>query len=232
MRVLPAGLAITLVLLLVQLPGPANAAPPPYGVAGSFASYTAEGGFIPYFSGVEGNITYTVASVFQNGSMLLHIFENITAGTDLNPFITTLNVTDRVDNPRNFPAVALSNLSSRQIEFQKVSASFIQNATVSVPAGSFLTMEFGGTDANGTTIHFWFDGASGLMIEENGGTSAVQLDSSNIAIPAGPPEGLNGELAYELVFVSAFLVGGGAFLYLRHHYTSSAKSKVQHKAEK
>ena len=201
------------------------AASPSYGVPGAFASYTAQGGFIPYFSGVEGNITYTVASVFQNGSMALHIFENITAGTDLNPFIINLNVTDKIDNPKTFPAVSMSNLTSHRIEFQNVSATFIQNATTSVPAGTFLTMEFGGTGSNGTAVNFWFDRGTGLMVEENEGTSAVELDSSNIATPSAPPEGINGEVAYELVFVFAFAIGGGAFLYLRHHYAQAAKAK-------
>lgn len=217
-----AGLFIA--ILAFQSSGAAHSATPLYGTPGAYASYTAEGGFIPYFSGVEGNITYTVVSVFQNGSMALHIFENITAGTDLNPFITTLNVTDRLDSPRTFPAVAMSNLSSGHIVFQNVSATFVQNTTASVPAGTFLAMEFGGTGVNGTAVNFWFDRSTGLMVEENEGTSAVELHSSNIATPSSPPAGINGEAAYELVFVLAFVIGGGAFLYLRHHYTASAKT--------
>jgi hypothetical protein len=221
--------ALCAVLLLILAQSALAAAPPapPYAVTGAFASYTAEGGFIPYFSGVEGNITYTVAAVFGNGTMGLRVFENITAGTDLNPFIVTRNLTDSVDAPRTFPAVPLSNLSSGRIRFQDVSASFLQNNTVSVPAGTFLTMEFTGVDANGTAVRFWFDGATGLMIEENAGTSVVELDSSNIATPTGPPAGFNGELAYELVFVVAFAAGGGAFLYMRHHYTKSAQAKME-----
>lgn len=212
-------------LLMVQVSAVSLAYNPSYGVVGSFASYTAEGGFIPYFSGVEGNITYTVAAIFGNGSMGLRIFENITAGTDLNPFVVTLNVTDSLANPRTFPAVPLSNLTSGHIRFQNVSAAFAQNNTASVPAGTFLTMEFNGVDANGTAIHFWFDRATGLMVEENAGTSVVELDSSNIATPTGPPGGFNGELAYELVFVIAFGLGGSAFLYMRYHYTKSAQAR-------
>lgn len=223
---LPGAACFALSLLLVSVfAASAAAAAPAYAVTGAFASYTAEGGFIPYFSGVEGNITYTVASVFGNGSMGLHIFENITAGTDLNPFIVTLNVTDSIGNPRTFPAVPLSNLSSGQIRFQNVSAAFQQNNTASVPAGTFQTMEFTGTGANDTEVHFWFDRATGLMIEENAGTSVVELDSTNVAVPSGPPGGFNGEIAYELVFILAFAIGGGAFLYMRRYYTKSALAK-------
>ena len=215
---------LSLVILQAQA-APANT--PPYAVAGALASYTAQGGFIPYFSGVVGNITYTVTSVFGNGSMAVKIFENITAGTDLNPFIATLNRTDRVSNPSIFPAVPISNLSSGHILFQKVEASFLQNNTGSVPAGPFLTMEFTGVGPNDTAVHFWFDRGTGLMVEESSGTSAVELDSTNIATPSGPPAGINGELAYELVFVLAFVVGGGAFLLLRHYYTRSAQAKKE-----
>jgi hypothetical protein len=207
--------------MALQAALPAFAAPP-YAVEGAFASYTAEGGFIPYFSGVEGNITYTVKSIFSNGSMALSIFENITAGTDLNPFITILNVTDTIQSPRNFPAVPVDNLSSLRVAFQNVSATFDQNSTTSVPAGEFDTMQFSGKGANGTAVTFWFDRATGLMIEESSGTSVMELDSSNIATPVGPPSIYNTEVPFELVFVAAFVIGGGAFLYMRHHYTKAA----------
>ena len=203
----------------------ASASTPSYAAQGAFASYTLQGGFIPYFSGVAGNITYTVSDIYANGSMLLHVFENITAGTDLNPFITTLNITDSIQAPKTFPAVPISNLSSRHVEFQNTSATFLQNSTVAVPAGSFTTMEFSGIGPNGTTVHFWFDGITGLMVEENSGTSAVELESSNIAVPTGPSGLIGGELSYELVFIGAFALGGGGFLYLRHHYTSIAQKK-------
>jgi hypothetical protein len=191
---------------------------PAYAKDGAFASYTAQGGFIPYFSGVAGNITYTVASLFSNGSMFLHIFENITAGTDLSPFITTINTTDSIANPKIFPAVSVSNLSSHKIFFQKVSSSFLQNSTVSVPAGQFNAMEFTGTGPNDTTYAFWFDGKTGLVVEENAGTSAVELDSSSFATASSPPNNYGTEVPYELVFVFAFVIGGGSFLWLRHHY--------------
>jgi hypothetical protein len=223
LRHLFAGLvALAISLLVVHAATPAVAASPAYGVAGAYASYTAEGGFIPFFSGVVGNITYTVASVFANGSMALHIFENITAGTDLNPFITTINLTDSISDPRTFPAVPLSALSSGRIEFQNYSATFTGNNTASVPAGTFLTMEFTGEGGNKTAVHFWFDRGTGLMVEEESGTSVVELESTNIATPTGAPGGFSGEVAYELVFVGAFALGGGAFLYMRHHYTRSA----------
>lgn len=212
-------------LLLVIQSASAAAASPPYASGGAFASYTAQGGFIPYFSGVVGNITYSVAGVFGNGSMTLHIFENITAGTDLNPFITTINVTDSISNPSIFPAVPLSNLSTGHIRFQNVTASFLKNGTASVPAGTFQTMEFTGNGTGGNSVHIWFDRNTGLMVEENSGTSAVELDSTNVAIPYGPPGGFSGEVAYELVFVFAFAIGGGLFLYVRYYYTRSAQAK-------
>ncbi|MDE1857917.1 MAG: hypothetical protein KGI26_02455 [Thaumarchaeota archaeon] len=212
-------------LLLVLQATSAAAVSPPYASAGAFASYTAQGGFIAYFSGVVGNITYSVAEVFGNGSMALHIFENITAGTDLNPFITTINVTDSVSNPAVFPAVPLSNLSTGHIRFQNVTASFLKNGTASVPAGTFQTIEFTGNGTGGDSVHIWFDRNTGLMVEENSGTSAVELESTNVAIAYGPPGGFNGELAYELVFVFAFVIGGGLFLYMRYYYTRSAQAK-------
>lgn len=210
-------------LVAVALAAPlTEAASPPFAREGAFASYTTEGGFIPYFSGVSGNITYTVVGVYPNGSMLLRIFENITAGTDLPPILTTLNATDRIQNPRVFPSVPLANLTSGRVFFQNVSASYLQNATVSVPAGQFNTMEFTGQGANDTTTHFWFEAATGLVVEENAGTSAVELDSSNIATPIAPSDLYATEVPYLLVFVSAFAIGGGSFLWLRHHYTKSA----------
>jgi hypothetical protein len=216
------------VLFATQAALPAFALPS-YAVQGAFASYTAEGGFIAYFSGVEGNLTYTVTRVFGNGSMGLSIFENITAGEDLNPFITTLNITDSVQNPRNFPAVSLDNLSTLHVIFQNVSATFSQNATVSVPAGTFDTLKFvgyQGTGANRTSVNFWFDRETGLMIQESSGASVMELDSTNIAIPIGPPSLLNAEIPYELVFVLAFAVGGTLFWYLRYHYTRDAQKRA------
>lgn len=213
-------------VLLALLTSPivlASVAPSPaFASGGAFAKYTAEGGFIPYFSGVAGNITYTVASVFPNGTMALRIFENITAGTDLSPFITTVNRTDSVADPKIFPAVSISNLSSHHIFFQNVSSSFLKNSTASVPAGQFSTMEFTGTGPNRDAYTFWFDGKTGLVVEENGGTSAVELDSSNIATPTGAANTLGTEVPYELVFVFAFIMGGGSFLWLRHHYVKSS----------
>jgi hypothetical protein len=211
-------LAVVLFLVLVgpSLPAvhPASLA---YAKAGAYASYTAEGGFIPFFSGVSGNITYTVKDVFSNGSMALSVFENITAGTDLPPFITTLNITDSAQYPRNFPAVPPSSLATGLISFQNTTATFYTNATISVPAGTFEAMGFEGTN-NGTTAHFWFDSSTGLAVEMDSGASALQLDSSNIATPAGPPASASGELAYVLVFVVAFVLGGGSYLWVRHHY--------------
>lgn len=220
--------AIFFVLFLAAAPlvGVASSQGPPYARVGAAASYTAEGGFIAYFSGVLGNITYTVTSLFPNGTMLLHVYENITAGQDLPPFITTFNKTDSVSNPHVFPVVPLSNLSSGRIFFQNVSSSFLVNNTASVPAGVFNTMEFQGKGPNGTTYSFWFDRTTGLVVEENGGASVVELESTNVATPIGPPSGLNGEIPYELVFVIAFAVGGSLFLWIRHHYgRSAAKAK-------
>jgi hypothetical protein len=226
----PQALALVLAVVLAWslAAGPTSASAPAFSQVGKFATYTAEGGFIAYFSGVSGNITYTVARVNDNGSMLLHIFENITAGTDLPPFIQNFNVTDSIGNPRTFPAVSPSNLSSLHVFFQNVSATFAGNATVSVPAGQFHTMQFTGK-VNDTTANFWFEATTGLLIEENAGTSAVQLDSSNIVAAFAPPDLASTEIPYELVFVLAFAIGGAAFFYLRHHYTSAASRAAPNK---
>lgn len=217
-------------LLAFQSPAQAFAVSPPYAVTGAFASYTAEGGFIPYFAGVEGNITYTVTSIFENGSMGVHVFVNITAGSELNPFVTTYNVTDITSAPVTFPAVPLAGLASGHVEFENVSASFLKNDTIFVPAGTFTTMEFQGVGANNTSTKLWFDPLTGLMIEGSSGTSAMQLDSSNIAVPTAPPSGLSGEIPYELTFVLAFTIGGVLFWYIRHHYTSAAAKKAKEKS--
>ena len=216
---------VVLLLLFVPLSAAAMGQSPPYAHQGAFAAYTAEGGFIPYFSGVIGNITYTVNGVYPNGSMLLHVFENITAGQDLPQTINTFNRTDRVSDPILFPAVLLSNLSTGRIFFQNVSSTFLANNTASVPAGLFNTMEFSGKGPNDTTYNFWFDRSTGLVVEESAGASAVELDSSNIAVPIGPPSGLNGEIPYEFVFVFAFAIGGGLYFWIRHHYGSAANKK-------
>lgn len=220
----PAAIGL-IALVILQSPLQA-AASSPFAVVGAYASYTGEGGFIPYFSGVEGNITYSVSSVFDNGSMAVHVFVNITAGTDLNPFINETTVIDSVQAPKVFPAVSPAVLSTLHVTFQNVSASFSKNSTVSVPAGLFDTSKFVGKDANGTSVSFWFDRTTGLMIEESSGTSAVELKSSNIATPVGTPSFFNSEAPFELVFVVAFAVGGVLFLYLRHHYTSAASREA------
>jgi hypothetical protein len=196
----------------------ASASFPAYASEGAQATYTAEGGFIPFFSGVSGNITYSVAKIYSNGSMLLHVYENITAGTDLPPFITVLNITDSVQNPRTFPAVPLSNLSSSHITFQNTSANFVQNTTTTVPAGRFDTFEFAGTSVNGTAVQFWFDRSTGLVVEMSSGTSVMELDSSNFAPPSSPLTVFDTVVPFLLIFVLAWVVGGGSFLWLRHHY--------------
>lgn len=210
---------------------PAQAQGQRYASVGSYASYTAEGGFIPFFSGVSGNITYTVTNIYGNGSMRLQVFENITAGTDLQPFIVTLNITDSVSHPMNFPAVPPSDLSTGKIFFQNTSASFYQNGTIAVPAGQFKAMEFQGHNVNGT-VDFWFDGATGLALEMDAGAQALQLESSNIATPASVPGAVSAEASYLIVFGSAFLIGGGSFLWLRHHYTKKMPSATPKKVEK
>ncbi|MDG6981330.1 MAG: hypothetical protein JRN51_09515 [Nitrososphaerota archaeon] len=219
-------LLVLFLLAIAPLAAVSNASTAPYAKSGAFASYTAEGGFIEYFQGVLGNITYNVLAVYPNGSMLLHVYENITAGQDLPQTIRTFNSTDSVSNPQDFPAVSLSNLSSGHIFFQNVSSTFVSNDTASVPAGLFDTMKFSGTGPNDTTYTFWFDRGTGLVVEESSGTSAVELESSNIAVPIGPPSGLNGEIPYELVFVLAFAIGGGLFFWMRHHYGSAAQKKT------
>lgn len=223
------GLCVALVTL--QASTPAFAAPP-YAVAGAFASYTAQGGFIAYFSGVEGNLTYTITSVFGNGSMKVELFENITAGSDLNPQVNTSTLIDSVQNPKSFPAVPLANMSTLHLVFQSVRADFVQNSTVSVPAGVFDTAKFTGKDSNGTAYTFWFDRATGLMIEESAGTSVMELDSSNIAVPIGTAGFYSSEVPYEMVFVAAFVIGGGLFLYMRHHYTSAASKEAMRRKQR
>lgn len=221
--------AIVLALLVLEASSPAFLASQAYASAGAFASYTAEGGFIPYFAGVQGNITYSVESVFSNGTMAIRVFVNITAGAELNPKVGYFNFTDSVGSPRTFPAVPPSALATNRIEFQNVSATFLKNQTLSVPAGTFNTMEFQGIGANNTATNFWFDPGTGLMIQEGSGTSAIELDSSNIAVPMGPPAGFGGEVPYELTFVIAFAVGGVLFLYIRYHYTRQAAKKAKSK---
>jgi hypothetical protein len=216
------GAILALALILLPLAATASSQPTSYASQGAFAAYTGEGGFVAFNSGAVENITYTVTDVYSNGSMLLHVYQNITAGVDLPQTIQNYSRLVQVANPTPLPVVPIANLSTGHIFFQNISSSFIANNTASVPAGIFNTMEFSGKDQNNTVYNFWFDRNTGLLVEEYEGVNALELYSSNIATPVGPPSGLNGEVPYELVFVAAFAIGGGMFIWIRHHYGKAA----------
>jgi hypothetical protein len=184
----------------------------PYAAANAYAYYDAEGGFIPFFDGVQANITYSVEQLYPNGTMLIQLNASEAEGNEV-PITQSLNnYTDSIGNPKIFPAVPLSDLLSNTLFFENVTCTFSKNTTVTVPAGTFDTVEYTSTNASGTRSFFWFDKNTGLVIEMAGQGSAFELISSNIAAPASEPTGVSTSIPFEEVFVVT--LGGGALMFV------------------
>jgi hypothetical protein len=201
---------------------------PAYAQPGAFASYTALGGFIPFFGGVSGDATYTVLQVFDNGTMEVFLNENISQGELGQTTNTTYqaHVLDSILSPGLFPAIAPSLLGSSNLTVQGITCSLSKQMTVTVPAGTFFTYEYVGRDLNGTTDYYWFDPSSGLVIEMSSGVSALELVNSNIAYPSSVQQPAQAESPYILAVLIAWAMIGAVYLWIRRHYQRAAKARV------
>jgi hypothetical protein len=165
------------------------AGPPSYARAGAVATYSEFGGFVAFFGGVYGNVSFAITDVYQNGSMGVRVEANLSQSGEAPPQVFDMNITDSVESPRQFPAVPPENLTGAKLFFEDTAMTFVANQSVSVPAGTFETVEFTGRSPDGNVSDFWFDRTSGLAIQVEKGGAALQLLSSNIAVAAGgmPP---------------------------------------------
>ncbi|MDA4124463.1 MAG: hypothetical protein OK438_03325 [Thaumarchaeota archaeon] len=157
-----------------------TSAPPSYARAGAVATYSEFGGFVAFFGGVYGNVTFTIVQVYLNGSMGVKIQANISQSGEAPPQTFEMNITDSVESPRQFPAVPPENLTRAQFVFEHTPLTFVANQSVSVPAGTYQTVEFTGRSSDGNVSDFWFERASGLAIQVEKGGAVLQLLSSNI----------------------------------------------------
>src|SRR5579875_2917257 len=212
-------LALLVLNIFVTLPyrSSFSSSQPSYARPGSYATYTVLGGFIPFFDGVSGNVSYLVTNVFNNGSMIVRVDANVSEGSEVPTSYSSFNVTDNIFSPRALPIVPLANLSASTLEFENVTCSFVQNTQVTVPAGKFSTVEFRGSGQNGT-VYFWFDQTTGLAVEMSGYAGAFELSSSNIALPAGTPSSFGSTLPYYLVFGGVWTFSAVLFLGVRRYY--------------
>jgi len=198
---------------------------PPYAKVGAFADYTSDGGFIAFMSGVSGNISYHISSILQNGTMELTITGNLSFGTEAG--IPTSNVTmteyDQTDSPKYFPAISSSELFSRSIDFQNISCTFQGYSRITVPAGTFESVEFQGNGANASLLDFWFDNATGLALQMSGSAAELQLKTTNIATPLVAQSSISTELSIVVVFVSGWVLAGVLFYAVRRHYVKKSQ---------
>lgn len=186
---------------------------PPYARAGAFATYSTYGGFVAYFGGVYGNVTYSVTKVYGNGSMGIRVQAMVSQSGEAAPQSLDLNYTDSVDSPRQFPAIPPANLSKLQFEYQGTLAKYSWKGVIEVPGGRFNTTEYIGTAPSGNLTFFWFDRSTGLAIQVSKGGSAMQLAASNVATPEAGQSFL-GTYAGAIGLIAVLWVVGGAFFYL------------------
>ena len=198
---------------------------PAYASVGAFANYTGSGGFIAFLSGVSGNLTYYVNSVYSNGTMLVNIKGNLSLGTEVGIPTSQVseNLTDSVFNPRILPAIPPQNLTAEKIIFQNITCSFEKNSAISVPAGTFNATEFQGTGANGSVLDFWFDRSSGLAVQMAGSGAEFQLLNSNIAVPIGFESNNSIGTQIIVVFIGGWVGAGLLFYSVRRYYLKKSK---------
>ena len=193
-----------------------------YAQVGAYAFYTVQGGFVAFFDGIAGNMTYTVTDVFSNGTMSVQVRANTTAGTEINPTYQIFNYTDSISSPRVFPVAPVTELGANQLVFQNLTCNLVGMEKIEVPAGAFNTVEYEGT-VNGTTIDFWFDSVSGLAVQEYSQLSTFQLHSSNIATPVRAIDPLQADIPYAVIFVIVAVVSVVSFFGIRNYYAKEAK---------
>ena len=238
LRPIRVALCLLAILLSVALtnaqPVASMASQTPYASQGSYATYDALGGFIPFFDGVNGTVSYMVTSVFPNLTMGVMLSANISQGNEVPTSDVTYNFTDNVGAPKIFPAVPLSDFSQKTFTFQNATCTFDKNSTTTVPAGTFDTFEYTGVNATGSKSYYWFDRNSGLIVQMAGNGAVFELLNSNVAIPTDQPNGLSVSLPYVLVFVLGWIFAAAMFLGLRRYYLvksrKSANKSVSSKA--
>ena len=193
---------------------------PPYASVGGFANYTGSGGFIAFLSGVSGNITYYVSSVYSNGTMEVAVKGNLSMGTEAGIPTSQVseNLSDSIFRPRILPAIPPENLTDQSLVFQNITCTFEKNAAITVPAGTFNATEFQGTGTNGSTLDFWFDRSTGLAVQMSGSAAEFQLLNSNIATPIGLQSSSSVGAQIIIVFVVGWVVAGFLFYSIRRYY--------------
>ncbi len=205
---------------------------PSYARQGAYVLYDVVGGSVAFFDGVQGNISYTVTNVFTNESMIVRLSLNVTQGSEIPPTYNVYNYTDSVLNPKIFPIVPLSNLSSHTITFQNVSCSYVTNQQITVNNLVFQTLEYRGT-ANQSTITYWFDNATGLAIEEASTSGAeISLASTNIANPIRVVDPLTASLPIIIIFVAVFAATGLGYFEINRYYAKRARKDFKKKLKK
>ena len=210
-----------------------TAAIPPFAKAGAYALYSGNGGFEAFLGGASANISYYVYNVYPNDTMNVFVNASLSLGSEVTNGSTIVaeNVTDSVYYPRIMPAISPANITGAPIVFQNITCTFLQNARLTVPAGNFNATEYQGKDVNGTTIHYWFDRATGLSLEMVQPASYFQLVQTNIATPLSTPTALQSELPFLAVFFVGW-AGAGLFFYaLVRHYTRKGKKSKTNKQE-
>ena len=207
----------------VALPKTSGQGQAPYASKGSYATYDALGGFIPFFDGVNGTVSYLVTAAFPNQTMAIMLSANISQGSEVPTSYVTYNFTDNIESPKIFPAVPPSYFSEKSFTFENSTCTFAKNSTATVPAGTFDTFEYQGVNATGAKSYFWFDRNTGLVIQMAGNGGVFELLDSNVAIPTSQPTSLSESLPYILVFVVGWIFAAAVFLGLRRYY--SVKSK-------
>jgi hypothetical protein len=227
--VLLGGAVLLAPLYLSRNPTFATSSSPPYATVGAFANYTGDGGFIPFLSGVSGNLSYLVTNVLSNGSMSLLVTGNLSMGTEVG--IPTSNVSlslmDSIETPTYFPAIPPQALLSHQIIFQNITCNFVKNDVVTVPAGTFDSVEYQGTGANNSILDFWFDNQTGLALQMSGTASELQLTYSNIASPLAAQSATNLEIDISAVFIGGWVFAGLLFYAIRRHYIRKSNLRDQ-----
>ncbi|MDG6997857.1 MAG: hypothetical protein JRN15_01945 [Nitrososphaerota archaeon] len=202
-----------------------SASVPPFAKEGAYALYSGNGGFVAFLSGASANISYYVYNVYPNGTMRVFVNVSLSLGTEVANGSTTVaeNITDSAYYPSIMPAISPANLTGEPIVFQNITCTFVQNSKLTVPAGNFNATEYQGENANGTTVHYWFDRATGLSLEMVQPASYFQLIQSNIAIPLSTQTAIQSEIPFLVVFFVGW-AGAGLFFYaLVRHYTRKAK---------
>jgi len=200
------------ILLTQLLPAAATGVTPAYAQVGASATYSEFGGFVAFFGGVYGNVSFTVTSVFPNGTMGVRVQANVSQSGEAPPETLDRNFTDSVESPSQFPAVPPENLTRPSFTFEDTALTYVSDQVISVPGGSFKTTSFSGRSSDGNFSYFWFDRGTGLVVQVEKGGAVLQLQSSNIAAPV-PAQPNEWSLLSLILPVAALWAAAGAFFF-------------------